>query len=1001
MPTQTFSSTVIRPDDLLLLRLDFLDVNLTPPQGGQPAQVSGGSGARLIVHFQPQHVAEEAFWEASEGTKQTDEENKAGQPAPPAGNDPLPPPGNVQSRLAGPTRLAFTIPPGRSFPLTLQGVLDAIKELPLSVPAVAGYEPALGCLLPLPWLRLLGQPPPPKITQPNRFQTAIEAPYRLFLSPDGQATWRHAAAPVAHDGRTELWHTRLGTHRPNGDPRVRAVWSPDFSNSLQTHALVPFRMSLDGRDRNELVHLTSDYYLPKFTPTPVETERLMLTTLGAWLDLEGRWTPPSLPGGGSLTVEQWRHVATMGRDHFVRVVYAGYLFPFGHRASLVKITERKFYYHHRRGRPSGFVAYDFQRMFILVREPERSYSRRDMPLRKVTFKTRVTPNLAKPEESEVLPGVNQEAFWPRVAAGGGVVDFPFHLVGVDWEGRQVEFNTPLIFVSKNIDEKGGGGGIDGVISNYKGIPATDARRARPLGGQPVAFAPSLKSGDTTLEAADISFVGEKVAKGTPHFRPAMAQANVNIPAVKQLLGTNTPSTIELEPTYANETGQTFGNKASIFARVTNTPELKFAADKTGGLVAPDIAISGLSRSLGPVGGPVDQMVGGSFKPADIFGEVKLLGGIKLSDIIKVLTFNNAASTGGKLPQFRTLRDGDVVRTEYIWSLTKDQLLESNLFKPNPDATFELEAVVEKRLDVTTPPNFKTTGSITSFSVVLLPEPDALKLVSIDFKSVRFVAEKDKKLDTAVELGGIQFLGILEFVNRLKDFIPMDGFNDPPSLELVPPPDAGVNVGFSLGIPTIGIGVLTIQNIVLAAGFYLPFVDKPTNFRFAFCKREQPFILTVSLFGGGGFFVINLGLDGVKSLEAALEFGASVALNLGVAKGQASIMAGFYYQQDETSFEFTGYFRAAGSLSVLGIITVSLEFYLGLSYVSKGALPHAGKLWGQAKLTVKIEILFFSTSVSIKMEREFAGSDPTFQQLMAPTDWALYCDAFADYPAVGG
>jgi hypothetical protein len=41
------------------------------------------------------------------------------------------------------------------------------------------------------------------------------------------------------------------------------------------------------------------------------------------------------------------------------------------------------------------------------------------------------------------------------------------------------------------------------------------------------------------------------------------------------------------------------------------------------------------------------------------------------------------------------------------------------------------------------------------------------------------------------------------------------------------------------------------------------------------------------------------------------------------------------------------------------------------------------MWGQASLTVKIEILFFSTSVSVKMEREFAGSDPTFHQLVAP------------------
>ncbi len=514
MPTKSLSITVVRPDDLLVLRLDFLDVDFTPPQGGQPGRIAGQPQARLIVHFQPQHVAEQAFWEASDGTKQTPAEQAAEQTAPPPGNElPLPPPGSVQSRLAGPSRLAFTIPPGQSFPLTLEGVLEALTKLPLNVPPVAGYEPAFGCLLPTSWLQALGLPPP-KITEPNRFQTAIEAPYRLFLSPDSQASWAHAAKPVERDGRTELWHTRLGTHRKSGDPRVRAVWSPDFIRNPQNHDILPFRMSLDKRDRNELVQLTSNYYLPGFTPTPVATERLMLTALGAWLDVEGRWEPPIIPADPpdvpakrSLTVEQWRHLATMGRDHYVRVVYAGYLFPFGHRASLVKVTERKFAFRQDDHNP-GFVAYNFQRMFILVREPERSYNQRDLPFRKVTIKTRVTPNLAKPEDSEVLPGKNQDAFWPRVAAGGAIADFPFHLVGTDWEGKQIEFNAPLIFVSKDIDETDAS--IQGVVNAYKAVPVADARRTRSLGGQRVAFAPSLKSGDTALEAATISFDGEKV-----------------------------------------------------------------------------------------------------------------------------------------------------------------------------------------------------------------------------------------------------------------------------------------------------------------------------------------------------------------------------------------------------------------------------------------------------------------------------------------------------------
>ena len=318
-----------------------------------------------------------------------------------------------------------------------------------------------------------------------------------------------------------------------------------------------------------------------------------------------------------------------------------------------------------------------------------------------------------------------------------------------------------------------------------------------------------------------------------------------------------------------------------------------------------------------------------------------------------------------------------------------------LFKPTPGSEFSLEAVVDTPTDGS-PPTFRVHGALTHFAVVLLP-PEALNLVELGFGSVSFDSLPGKKPDVAVELETIEFKGILEFVRKLQEYIPLDGFKDPPSLEIVAAPDPGINVGFTLGIPDIAIGVATLQNISLGAGFFLPFGDAPLNFHFAFCERQQPFILTVSLFGGGGFFGIDLGLDGVKMIEAALEFGASAAINLGVASGEATIMAGFYFQMVGADFQLTGYFRAYGSLSVLGIITISLEFYLGLTYATKGISPHGGTLWGQASLTVKIEILFFSISVGVSLEREFAGSDPKFREMLLPADWAEYADAFAAYP----
>ena len=112
-----------------------------------------------------------------------------------------------------------------------------------------------------------------------------------------------------------------------------------------------------------------------------------------------------------------------------------------------------------------------------------------------------------------------------------------------------------------------------------------------------------------------------------------------------------------------------------------------------------------------------------------------------------------------------------------------------------------------------------------------------------------------------------------------------------------------------------------------------------------------------------------------------------------------VEGGVYYRTTGAGFEFSAYFRAAGALSVLGIITISVEFYLALTFTSKGmGGPHAGKLWGQASITVKIKIVFFSVKVGISIEREFAGSDPKFIDAVDEEDWIDYCESFADYPA---
>jgi hypothetical protein len=244
------------------------------------------------------------------------------------------------------------------------------------------------------------------------------------------------------------------------------------------------------------------------------------------------------------------------------------------------------------------------------------------------------------------------------------------------------------------------------------------------------------------------------------------------------------------------------------------------------------------------------------------------------------------------------------------------------------------------------------------------------------------------------------------VETLRDLIPLDGFSDPPYLDIS---TKGIDAGFSIALPNVSIGVFNLSNLTLGAGFTVPFIGQPLSVRFNFCTREQPFNLSVSLFGGGGFFGITLDPSGIQILEASFEFGASISIDFGVASGGVYVMAGVYFRMEGTAAALTGYFRLGGYVSVLGLISASLELYLELRYEFE-----TGKAVGKAELTIEVEVFLFSASVTVTCERKFAGSngDPSFRDLMghqpglaledevvAITDttryaWRDYCEAFA-------
>ena len=132
---------------------------------------------------------------------------------------------------------------------------------------------------------------------------------------------------------------------------------------------------------------------------------------------------------------------------------------------------------------------------------------------------------------------------------------------------------------------------------------------------------------------------------------------------------------------------------------------------------------------------------------------------------------------------------------------------------------------------------------------------------------------------------------------------------------------------------------------------------------------------------------------------ALEAGACLSINLGVASGSVSIMVGVYLRLEADKGSLTGYFRIRGEVDVLGLISASITLELSLTYEFD-----TGKMVGRASITIEVEVFFFSFSVTRlvraparRLERrpDVRRRSSASSRTAASPAWDDYCAAFAE------
>jgi hypothetical protein len=562
-----------------------------------------------------------------------------------------------------------------------------------------------------------------------------------------------------------------------------------------------------------------------------------------------------------------------------------------------------------------------------------------------------------------------------------------------------------------------------------------------------AFYPVISSSAVQLKAADaltkgsfsdgngpgvtIQFYGDYVSGGLP-------ESTVQLSAGTEQRAAAGGQIVRAASLPANNAGGVYAQLASAVTSGQQAPLLGFPSDTVGGLANPNTYLGGLSALAGAVGVDPSSAASalsslqnyaqtGAAAAGDFFKSLEnqaqsslsqLLGGLHLGDIL-----GDFVNMLGGIPNMTSNFDKQTNTLTVTYQL--QAALQNwgpgagDIFVPNSGGKLTLTATAT--ISASGKATYDVKGSIDPFTIYLVDNSSADEIIQIPFNKLSFDASNGAKPKVDVSIGTVSFQGVLEFVNDLESFL-QDLGGSGLSISVTP---TEVDAGFTLSIPPVGIGILNLEGISFSAGISVPFLGDPAVATFGFASQDNPFTLTVMMFGGGGFFSIGLGFGGIQTISAQFEFAGQLAIDLGVASGGVTVAAGIYYSYTATgdSTTLTGFVRITGELSVLGLISISAELDLELTYQKTDGQSYVE---GTASLSVSISICFFSISVSVSVHKQFAGSNsgdansvrqaalraaeqpaitglpvtpPTvspvlFDQIMTQQNWDNYISAFA-------
>jgi hypothetical protein len=241
---------------------------------------------------------------------------------------------------------------------------------------------------------------------------------------------------------------------------------------------------------------------------------------------------------------------------------------------------------------------------------------------------------------------------------------------------------------------------------------------------------------------------------------------------------------------------------------------------------------------------------------------------------------------------------------------------------------------------------------------MLALPPTKPLISLAFEKVTFTLRPGEPMKLELKGLSIEFGGELKLLQELQNKVMALLGGHGPTISVS---TAEIVVGYRLRVPDAPAGMFVMRNIAVRTEVHVPFAEKPVTVVVAFASREQPFALTVSGFGGGGYAAVEIAGTTPAKLELSLEFGAMLAVDFVIAKAEVHALGGarFVHDAGNGTTALEAFIRIGGSVRLLGLITVSVELRVTLTFADPPP-----KLTGRASLVIELDLTLYSETVTV-------------------------------------